>query len=151
MADKIKVGYFLEDRGHEILLKAFVHRLAAEKGLEHRDWKDDVRAARGGKSIEAFKQFLQDTRAFGENFPFDLLIVASDGNCNGYVEKRQQLSGYTQRSVRQFLDRVVFAIPDPHIERWYMDDPQGFNRALGFGALPVCPLISAKRAFIKMS
>jgi hypothetical protein len=123
--------------------------MAAEKGLEHGAWKDDVRAARGGKSIGAFKQILQDTGAFGENFPFDLLIVASDGNCKGYVEKRQQLSGYAERSVRHFLDRVVFAIPDPHIERWYMDDPQGFNRALGFGALPVLPSYKCEKGLYK--
>jgi hypothetical protein len=57
MVNKIKIGYFLEDRGHEILLKAFVHRLAVEKGFSPEDWKDDVRAARGGKSIGAFKKF----------------------------------------------------------------------------------------------
>ena len=33
MADEIRIGYFLEDRGHEILLKAFVARVAKEKGL----------------------------------------------------------------------------------------------------------------------
>ena len=51
MADEIRIGYFLEDRGHEILLKAFVARVAKEKGLTSADWLDDVRAAPGGKSI----------------------------------------------------------------------------------------------------
>jgi len=54
MAAKIRIGYFLEDRGHEILLKAFVARVAKEKGLKLGDWIDDVRAATGGKSIQAY-------------------------------------------------------------------------------------------------
>ena len=51
MAAKLRIGYFLEDRGHEILLKAFVARVAKEKGFKPGGWFDDVRAAIGGKSI----------------------------------------------------------------------------------------------------
>lgn len=149
MADSIKVGYFLEDRGHETLIKAFVRRLAAEKGFEFSNWEDDVRAARGGGSIDAFKTFLRDIQALGDIFPFDILIVASDGNCKGYQEKRQQLTSYAERSIKYALDNVVFAIPDPHIERWYMADPEGFNKALGFGALPVLPPYKCEKGHYK--
>ncbi len=149
MADKLVVGYFLEDRGHAVLLKAFFHRIAAEKGFRPENWKDDVRAARGGGSIGAFKSFLQDLQVVGNTFPFDLLIVASDGNCKGYLEKRQQLVNYAEKSIQDALDRLVFAIPDPHIERWYMDDPGGFNRALGFGALPVLPSYKCEKGLYK--
>jgi hypothetical protein len=149
MADNFKVGYFLEDRGHEILLKAFVHRIAIEKGFRPGSWKDDVRAARGGRSIEAFKYFLQDFHEIVESFPFDLLIVASDGNCKGYLERRQQLVSHAEKSIQCALDNIVFAIPDPHIERWYMDDPDGFNRALGFGALPVLPSYKCEKGLYK--
>jgi hypothetical protein len=69
MVDKIKVGYFLEDRGHEIILKAFVTRVANEKGLKRGDWLDDVRAATGGKSIEAYKIFLKDISRLNKPIP----------------------------------------------------------------------------------
>lgn len=60
MVSKMRIGYFLEDRGHEILLKAFVSRVAKEIGFKAEDWFDDVRAATGGQSIRAFKNFLRD-------------------------------------------------------------------------------------------
>ena len=139
MADKIRVGYFLEDRGHEIILKAFVTRVANEKGLKRGDWLDDVRAATCGKSIEAYKIFLKDISRLDKPIPFDILIIASDGNCSGYTEKKQQLLKYAEKTQFPQLDILVFAIPDPHIERWYLNDPEGFNQAIGSGALPVLP------------
>ena len=57
MVDKIRIDYFLEDRGHEIILKALVARIAKEKGLKQGEWMDDVRAATGGKSIQAYRTF----------------------------------------------------------------------------------------------
>ena len=33
MGVRIKIGYFLEDRGHEIFIKAIVSRLAVETGF----------------------------------------------------------------------------------------------------------------------
>ena len=139
MVDKIRIGYFLEDRGHEIILKAFVTRAAKEKGLKRRDWLDDVRAATGGKSIEAYKVFLKDISRLDIHVPFDILIIASDGNCSGYTEKKQQLLKYSENTQFSQIDILVFAIPDPHIERWYLNDPEGFNQAIGSGALPVLP------------
>ena len=55
MVDKIRIGYFLEARGHEIILKSFVARAAKEQGLKQGEWMDDVRAATGGKSIQAYR------------------------------------------------------------------------------------------------
>lgn len=78
MADNFKVGYFLADRGHEVLLKAFVHRLAAEKDFSPENWKDDVRAARGGRSIEAFKRFLRDLHTPEGSFPFEQAVSSSE-------------------------------------------------------------------------
>ena len=87
MVHRIKIGYFLGDRGHEILLKAFVARVAREKELMRGDWADDVRTATGGKSIQAYKSFLRDISSKGRLMPFHILIVASDGNCIGYLDK----------------------------------------------------------------
>ena len=149
MAAKIRIGYFLEDRGHEILLKAFVARVAKEKGLKLGDWIDDVRAATGGKSIQAYRNFLRDITRKGSPIPFDILIVASDGNCMGYVDKKTQLLGYAKKAKFSQPDNLIFAIPDPHIERWYMDDPQGFNKAIGSGALPALPQYKCEKGLYK--
>lgn len=149
MADKILVGYFLEDRGHEMLLKALVGRIAIEKGLSPGDWRDDVRAAAGGKSIQEYRSFLKSISPKGEPVPFDIIVVASDGNCNGYLEKRNQLLGYAKRVKFPMPDILVFAIPDPHIERWYMNDPHGFSRAVGSGELSELPPYKCERGLYK--
>lgn len=149
MADKIKIGYFLEDRGHEILLKALVARVAKENGLKTGDWIDDVRTATGGKSIQAFETFLINISHKNSPIPFDILVVASDGNCTGYNKKKRQLVNYAGKANFTRDDILVFAAPDPHIERWYMDDPLGFNKAVGSGVLPVIPPYKCEKGFYK--
>jgi hypothetical protein len=149
MADRIKIGYFLEDRGHETFLKALVNRLAMEKGLKTGEWVDDVRSASGGKSIEAYRGFLKDITRRGATNPFDILIVASDGNCKGYQEKKNQLWKFAAKVKLSRADTMVLAIPDPHIERWYMSDPQAFNRAFGSGVLPVLPAYKCEKSHYK--
>lgn len=151
MGAKIKIGYFLEDRGHEIFIKAIVSRVAKEKGFQPGDWINDVRSAIGGGSIKEYRNFLNNLSKIKEYFPFDILIVASDGNCNGYLKKKKQLLGYAEKTkIAQLdLDRFVFAIPDPHIEKWYMNDPKGFNNAVGSGALPVLPSYKCEKSHYK--
>jgi hypothetical protein len=149
MEAKIRVGYFLEDRGHEILLKAFVSRVAREKGLKAGEWVNDVRAGTGGLSIKAYKNFLRDFSRKSMPIPFDILIVASDGNCMGYLEKKNQLLKYVEQTKFPRADILIFAIPDPHIERWYMNDPQGFNQAIGIGILPALPPYKCEKGLYK--
>jgi len=48
-----------------------------------------------------------------------------------------------------FLDKLVFAIPDPHIEKWFLNNPKGFNRALGSGVLPVLPPYKCEKGIYK--
>jgi hypothetical protein len=67
----------------------------------------------------------------------------------GYVDKRAQLLGYAEKAKFPDPDNLVFAIPDPHIERWYLDDPQGFNKAIGTGALPVLPHYKCEKGLYK--
>jgi hypothetical protein len=30
------------------------------------------------------------------------------------------------------MGRVVAACPDPHVERWYLDDPDSFHKVVGY-------------------
>ena len=149
MEANIRIGYFLEDRGHEIFLKALTERVAKEIGLKHGDWIHDVRSATGGKSIQSYKHFLKDMSRTGMHHPFDVLIIASDGNCKGYLNKKTELLNYSDQFNFPRSDIIVFAIPDPHIERWYMDDPHGFRNAMGSGALPDLPRYKCEKGFYK--
>lgn len=145
----MRVGYFLEDRGHESFVRALVARTAREKGFPQEGWVDDVRASTGGKSIQAYREFLKGLRGGVQHLPFDVLIIASYGNCHGYLERKNQLVGYAQRMKLTELDRIVFAIPDPHIERWYMADPKAFNRVFGGGNVPALPAYKCQKSFYK--
>jgi hypothetical protein len=73
-----------------------------------------------------FKRFLHDAQKAMET---DLTVICIDGNCVGYNEKRRQLQGECDKA--HFAKPVVFAIPDPHIEHWYLLDQTALRQALG--------------------
>ncbi|MFO8058627.1 MAG: hypothetical protein R6V10_15180 [bacterium] len=55
--------------------------------------------------------------------PYDALVVGHDCNCKGKEKikkkfsKPAQMAGYPE-------DRIIYALPDPYIERWYLADPR---------------------------
>ncbi len=58
----------------------------------------------------------------------DVVVVAIDGNCSSFAKARAQV----QKSADPIVsDRLVVASPDPHIERWYLADPQAVSSVLG--------------------
>ena len=78
-------------------MKALVARVAKEKGLKQGERMDDVRAATGGKSIQAYRTLLKDLARLNNFAPFDILIITSDGNFSGYRKKKQQLLGFAEK------------------------------------------------------
>lgn len=58
-----------------------------------------------------------------------MIIVATDGNCKGFLERKRQIDYVTRR----FGGLVICAIPDPHIERWLLLDSAAFKIVLGKG------------------
>ena len=58
----------------------------------------------------------------------DVLVVAIDTNCSRFTETRQEI----EKAVRtDLLDFLSTACPEPHIERWYMADPESFRAVVG--------------------
>ncbi len=60
----------------------------------------------------------------------DLVIVATDADCKGFAERKKELDDVTGEG---FKHLVIYAIPDPHIERWLLLDSAAFKSALGRG------------------
>jgi hypothetical protein len=120
------VDLFVEDRAHEVFLKALVGRLTAEEA--HRV-TIRIRSARGGhgRVVEEFGLY-QDTVLRGLSSIPDLLVAAVDANCSRYQEAISRLNEHLRK---EFQDRTAFACPDPHVERWYMADPESFARIVG--------------------
>ncbi len=128
MNEAVKVALFVEDSGHRNFILPVVRRIASEEGIAIRP---TVRSALGGRprvfhEFKLYRNILEQGTA--GTFVPDVLIVAIDGNC--------QSSARTRDSIRQaagasLAHQLVCACPDPHVERWYMADPEGFAAVAG--------------------
>lgn len=121
------IALFVEDQAHKEFLAALLQRLAAEAGIQvHMDWRN---ARRGhGAVVTELKQFLRDLMRGRDNLP-DLLVVATDANCRGLVERLRQINAETGK----IAVPTVCAVPVPHIERWLLADSAAFKAVFGRG------------------
>ena len=148
MADKISITYFLEDRAQEGFIRALVERVALEESILPPVLHHNVRSARhGSRVVIEFRNFLKDARRTtgGIEGP---VVVSVDGNCKGYSDRIRQLSRYV-RSTDRFRDMVIYAVPDPHIERWYLMDQRALKEAIGVDRAPALPTYKCKKAYYK--
>ena len=122
-----RVALFVEDTAHQKFLGALLQRLADANDV---DIKPDWRNARRGHGAVAkeFKQYLRDLQRQPGERP-DLIIAATDANCQGLRERTRALGDVTG----QIDLRIVFAVPDPHIERWLLVDSGAFKQVFGRG------------------
>jgi hypothetical protein len=58
----------------------------------------------------------------------DLLVVAIDANCSSFAKARGAIEQNIDDSLRAL---TVIACPDPHVERWYLADPDSFAERVG--------------------
>jgi hypothetical protein len=121
------VALFVEDFAHETFLKALVGRLGDEYQVEVALHPYSVRGGHG-RVVKELGEFLRDIRKGRFTLP-DLLIVGRDANCQGFLTRRQEL----EPVAAQCGCPVVYAIPDPHIERWLLLDSSAFKSVLGRG------------------
>lgn len=153
MADKHLIIYFIEDVGQKEFIQALVERIAREEAipanfLDHKfHYATKGRGYHRRNSWGSFRNFIADTKNIGQS-DFSLLVVAFDGNCKGHNERKTQL----ERIIRQnhpFKGRTVYAVPDPHIERWYIMDQRAFRDATGIGKAPQLPGYKCKKNYYK--
>lgn len=145
---EIRIGYFLEDVGQENFLKSLVRRIATEMRLDSDEIHHDVRnATRGRGAVQTeLKDFLRDVGREQERL-FDLLVVAIDGNCRGYREGRDKIGDIVKQS--RYPGSVACAVPDPHIERWYLADHVGLQQVLEVHIVSPLPAYKCERGHYK--
>ena len=116
--DRINILYFVEDVAQEQLIVALVERIASDLSIPAQALSHHVRSARGGslRVIGEFGEFVRDRRKAGIAGT-EMIVVAVDGDCKGSLQMTKQLLKKV-RDTDPFRDMLVFAIPDPHIERW---------------------------------
>lgn len=120
-----KVSFFGEDEGHRAFLVPLIERIASEYHVPVAVREYSVRGG-FGKVENELAEYVRDLLRFEEDLP-DLVVVATDANCSGFRRRRKKL----EETVERIKDRVVCAIPDPHIERWMLIDAAAFKAVLG--------------------
>ena len=128
MSQSMLGEFFVEDNARQQLIVPLVERVSKEEGI---DFPFRVRIARGGhaRAMQSFEhyQFLRTKGLIGNEVPA-LPIVAIDGNCSSFKETSRDIRRATRRPFEHML---VTACPDPHIERWYLADPESLQTVVG--------------------
>ncbi len=120
--------YFFEDMAHERFICALVRRAAQAKGVEIEE--HILNATHGSKVWKELRQFLRELAQAQMGFP-DVLIIVIDGNCRGHRQVQREIVREIENArVKIPIQQVVCAIPDPHIERWYLEDQHALASAL---------------------
>lgn len=141
----IRVGLFFEDEGHRALIAPLCERLAR---LEEADISVELRNASGGeaRALRNLRQYAIDLGRGTDRF-LDVLVVALDGNCNSH----HQRAGQIKQILRDggYAGQLVVAVPDPHIERWFLADIDALSTAVGAALSAQLPGEKCERGFYK--
>ena len=135
------ISFFVEDHAHELFLAALVSRLAQQYKVTIQMRFENNRGGHG-RVITGLKEFVNDLQDDQEDMP-DLFIVATDGNCKGYQGRKQEIV----TAMKGLSIAAIYAIPDPHIERWLLLDAVAFKKVLGKGCS--APAQKCERALYK--
>lgn len=138
----MRVDLIVEDSGHELFLRPLIRKLGYERHVPI-----DIRTVSSAhgrpKVLAEANGYAETSAALGVGLP-DTLIVATDGNCVGFVQRRNEVVNVLGKTI---LPLTTVAIPDPHIERWLLADPAAFRRAVGKAVQP--PRRKCDRDFYK--
>lgn len=107
------------------MLVGLVTRVAASEGA---DVRIHIRNAEGGsgRALDSLKRYSADFRRGIDRY-LDILVVAIDGNCHGWLKRRQEIEAAVGS---EYPGQLVVAIPDPHVELWYLADRTAVARVL---------------------
>ncbi len=119
---------FCEDDAQERFIVTLVRRIADEHGVAITVQPRSGAGGFGGV-IRELNRFAT-TCAKGRTRVPDLVVVAVDANCKGLGERRVEIA---DAAGEHLAPHLITAIADPHIERWYLLDGEGFKNVLGRG------------------
>ena len=120
-----EIALFVEDHAHQQVIEALLKRIAGEYCIGTRlEWRSSI----GGHArvFAELDDYMRDLARQGSPWP-DLIIVATDANCQGLHERTRTIR------IPDIPVPVIRAIPDPHVERWLLLDGAAFKTAFGRG------------------
>jgi len=122
----LRIVYFLEDSAHENFIPPLVERLADELHImTERIPITPSGYSRGSRIFLHFRQFIHNAN---QRFNADLLIVCVDEDCAGPQVKRKQYQD--EISKVPLVQSVIYAMPHPYIEYWYLANKPALSKAL---------------------
>jgi hypothetical protein len=123
---RFEVVCFCEDIAHERFITALIQRAAEERNrLVH---IQVLNATHGSKVWPEFRQYLEELKKGRRPVP-DVLVVVIDGNCKRAAQVRKDIEQDVAR-LGVHIPHLVCAVPDPHIERWYLEDQHALKAVL---------------------
>ena len=121
-----EVVLFVEDDAHKAVVGCIVRRLAEHHQVPVRlDWRSAVHGH--GRVVQEVRTYLRDLRRQSEYLP-DLIVIATDANCKGLNERIKEI-----RPSEPPATEMVYAVPEPHVERWLLLDGAAFKAVFGYG------------------
>lgn len=122
------ISIFCEDSGHEKVITGLLRKI-----LPYPDFNLKVLSARNGKgrALAELQTYLVQIQRGIIHAPV-AVVAAIDANCKGYNGKKKEID---ERKPKGFPDHIPFihAIPDPHVERWVLNDSAAFKAVFGKG------------------
>jgi len=124
MAKRLSVDLFCEDQAHEELLRALLDRLCRAEGVAA---AIATRSARGGHGraqteLDLYQRIVRTAQ------PPDLLVVGIDTNCS---TQNKVIDEIKDRIDDSLFPHYAIACPNPHIELWYLADPDAVQEVIG--------------------
>ena len=125
----MKTSVFVEDAAHASFIVGVLERVALTLGVSI---DVNVRNAVGGHGavVGSLRRYVRDVARGRDTFA-EVLVVAIDGNCQGSHRVKRAIREVAQREV--YAGLVVCAVPNPHIELWYLLDGIAVNTVIGCG------------------
>lgn len=121
-----QVMCFCEDIAHERFIVALVQRAAQQQNTSVQI--KVLSATHGSRVWVEFRQYLRELKTGAQRLP-DVLVVVMDGNCKKPAQVRKDIEQEVGKSGLT-IPQLVCAVPDPHIERWYLEDQQALKSIL---------------------
>lgn len=141
---KRSIALALEDTAHEQVLGALLARIFSEESEPLENWDYRVLPHRGGSgSVTAATDYVNRCKRRGH--ACDLFVWASDANCKGFVEKRNEI----KRRLQGYPGKYALALPNPHIEHWLILDPQAFQKGVGLSHAVQAPKFKCDKGYYK--
>lgn len=123
----MRIGLFVEDAAHEAFVVSLARRVALDNGV---DPQFDLRNALGGRGavLQSLRRYVRDLARGRERFA-EILVVGIDGNCQGSQAVKRAILDIA--AGEEYPGLLVCAVPNPHIELWYLADGIAVHAVVG--------------------